>query len=206
MFRDTRPGPDYVSPARAASVASDVLVPLLQAAVTGVIAGLIGLLVILATGWAWWLPLVIALVTFALIWLRLMQEHNEHLWIKEWHEQQAAPPAEIHHITRLTVQVDGGRMVETEIDLPHDVMLKIARGVVNAGRPFSEREWSGQGRLLSSPAEFRALRDKLLDMDFLRWKDDQRRNLGVEWTPEGWAMLQQLAGGAVVVEGVVRNG
>lgn len=205
MFEKVR-RPDYMSPARPASVGSDVLVPLLQAAVTSVAAGIVAVLIVLATGVTFWLAVVAPIGVFVWVWLKLMTEHNDHLWIKEWHEQPEAAPSNIQHITRLTVQVDGGRMVETEFPIAHDVMVKIARGIVNAGRPFSEREWSGQGRLLASANEFREIRGRLMEMGLLTWKDEQRRNLGVEWTPEGWATLQQLAAGNAAVEGVVRNG
>jgi hypothetical protein len=163
--------------------------------------------VVVAAGWSWWLPPVVALVVFVWMWVKLVAEHNEHLWTKEWYQVEDKPgPAAIQHVTRLTVNVAGGRVVEAEFPVAHDVMVKIARGVVNAGRPFSEREWSGEGRLLSSPAEFRELRDKLMDMELLTWRNPERRNLGTEWTAEGWATLQAMAAGDTHADQMVRNG
>ncbi len=205
MFRDRRQ-PDYLAPARPATVDSDVFVPLLQAIVTAIAAAIVAGIVVLMAGWSWWLPVVAGLVVFVWTWVRLMSEHNEHMWTKQWHERpEEAPASNIQHVTRLTVQVAGGRLVEAEFPIPHDVLVKIARGVVNAKRPFSEREWSGQGRLLSSPAEFREIRDTLISMELLAWKDEERRNLGVDWTPEGWATLQRLAAGESQEDRMVRN-
>lgn len=202
MYKETR-HPNHISPARPASVGSDVLVPLLQSAITSIAAGVVTTIVVITTGWSFWLTVIITLVVFVWFWLRLMTQHNEHLWIKEWYdEQEQAFPNQ--YITRLTVHVDNGRMIETEFPVSHDVMSKIAKGIINAGRPFSEREWAGPGRLLKSPSEFRKIRDLLLGAGLLAWRDE-RHNLGVQWTTEGMAALQRLASGSAIVE-EVRNG
>lgn len=68
---------------------------------------------------------------------------------------------------------------------------ELARGVL-LGRPFSEAEWTGNGRPYSR-AEFRSLRSVLLERGVLEWRNADAPSQGVALTRPGRAVFGELA-------------
>lgn len=93
---------------------------------------------------------------------------------------------------RLEVSEDNGRH-ESYLDLPVDLdkLVPFARGVL-AGRPTSEREWTGSDGLLDQ-GQYRELRDELLLLGLSRWNNEAHKNQGWALTRKGEAVFRELA-------------
>lgn len=186
-------------PVRPPDVMADYLVPLLQALACGVTAGLLAAVVAHYAGWDLYAVLAVAVVAFAASWWWLLRHTLDSTVVREHVRTEPEQTQPGRQVTRLVVNV-GDVHQERELAIAPDKLLAIAKGVVNAERSFSEREWSGRGRLLSGRAEYELVRDFFLDIGWARWKDEGNRKLGLEWTPAGTAALKALASGRVKAE------
>lgn len=92
-----------------------------------------------------------------------------------------------------------GRLSFLDVPMEPTELIDFARGLC-AGRPLSESEWSGGGRLLSR-AQFRSLRAALMDRGFAVWRDADAPQLGVQLTPSGRALVRELARARACVSG-----
>lgn len=83
-------------------------------------------------------------------------------------------------------------------DISQDQLRTLAQGLLN-GLPFTERQWTGPGKPFSSGPEgsFRPLRSAWLKEGILQVVSDKDNRQGFDFTDEGWAMLEKLAGLAV---------
>ena len=155
---------ETATPARPASFASDLFVPLAQSLVTG---GLTGGLFTLALAelvpgfdgdllrvWAF-----SALAISTVAWLLLLAQTRRLLWqLERWTGKDldgdgtTGKPAAVPQVLR--VEVSNGTR-EVYLDLPGKpaALVTLARGVL-AGRSFAEGSWSGRGGLFSR-SEFR---------------------------------------------------
>ena len=70
-------------------------------------------------------------------------------------------------------------------------MTVLARGLLN-GIPFSERNWAGSGKPLSS-TEFRTLRSGWLKHGLLEVASDKDNRQGFYLTDQGWAVMEKFA-------------
>jgi len=70
-------------------------------------------------------------------------------------------------------------------------MTVLARGLLN-GIPFSERNWAGAGKPLSS-TEFRTLRSVWLKQGLLEVTSDKDNRQGFYLTDQGWSVMEQFA-------------
>lgn len=186
---------------RADTVGAGVVVPVLQGLAQGCLPAILVLtgLALLApqVGWAWWVALVGGLVALAAlaswrVWV-FIEKRQEMLWRREEIEHRdidkdghiGRPPVQVQvevsegrQLQILNVRIDAGR-------------LAILAGGVLAGRPLSEREWTGGGRLLSL-GEFRDLRGELLERGLARWVSEKDRRQGTELTVAGRAVFRRL--------------
>jgi len=189
---------ERVRPARKPSVSGHFSTPALQSLISGLAATMIFIPIAFMLGWRWWWPVLAGGCAFSLCWLFLLRYFNSLL--REVELVQTAPERTRQkltpEVTRLSVSTNEGHQ-EVQLNLSPEKILAIARGVVNAGRPFSEREWCGRGRLLASRAEYEHLRDRFIALGWLRWKDERNRQQGLEWTPAGTAGMKALASGRV---------
>ncbi|MCP4428259.1 MAG: hypothetical protein GY803_27540 [Chloroflexi bacterium] len=183
---------EYLSPARAAAPSSDVIVPLLQSAVSGFVVGLLTLWPTLANGWAWYVPLLVFGGVFAVAWFLLLADHRRSLWNRETIESGGTPspigqPDPV--LVRLQV-IEDGAIKYANLPIPIETLKTMARAIVN-GRSFSVSEWTGAGRPLSR-SQFETLRTWLLNNDYAEWVDPDNRRSGVTFSPAGWAFWRGL--------------
>jgi len=187
---------EFLTPARSASIASDVVVPFLQALVTAIVTGLVSLFPVIALD----LPLLTSLLAGALAmgmtWLYLLGEHRRSLWQHERFEHEPEPPVvqpqqppEIG--VKLAVDEGPGHMRFGHLPIDHATLVTLAKAL-EGGRAFSVAGLTGRGKLLSR-GEFETLRSWLLDSDYAHWKDSENRNLGIEFTNRGAAFWRALA-------------
>lgn len=186
-------------PERLNHITSGVVVPLLQALVTGFLIGLAALAVCAWLGWPWLaVSGSVAAVVMAVSWLSFRSR-----W--QWVIERAlgvdlnldgyigAPPERVPvEPVRVILSSKDGR--ETDfIDLPAkpEQLRQLADGL-SAGRSFSLSAWTGSGAPFSR-AEFEALRGELLRRGLARWKNDTSQAQGIELLASGKAILRRFA-------------
>jgi hypothetical protein len=195
---------EHRRPARQATVASDVVVPLLQSGVTAVLTSLVAIVPAYALNLSWLVVPTAGALAFVLMWARLLADHRRALWDVDRYQseperpQEAPPEAPPAHTTRLAFTL-GNAHQEVAFPIPPDTLLKLAKVCHNGVRAFSERELAGAGKLLRGRVEYERVRDVLLDMGWLRWKAADKRQ-GLEWTGPGRAGLRVLASGRATAE------
>lgn len=166
-------------------------------------------------GYEWFYPrmgwggvaLMMGLVLLALIGLvillsywgyKINQRHEPELF-KDWFPAEPEPKPEPEpkkkstHV-ELILDIKDPSTNQTfsqqfNIDLYR--LILFAKGT-RTGRPFSEREWTGYGRLLTRK-EFKDIRKAWLKTGFLRWKNENAHGQGVELTRKGNALVNGLA-------------
>ena len=191
---------EFLTPARSATVSADVVVPFLQALVTGLMTTLVAVVPVYFLRLPFQVTLLAGGIALCMTWLYLLADHRKSLWSHERYErdieQPVAPslidqarPKEVK--VKLAVNESTGRMRFGHLPIDHERLCSMARALKN-GRSFSVSAWSGRGKLLSR-SEFETLRDWLLDSNYAQWRDDHNRNLGVEFTSRGEAFWRALA-------------
>ncbi len=183
---------EYLRPARAAGVGSDVAVPLLQAFVSGVVVGLLAIWPTTAFFWAWYIPAIVGGLAFAAAWFALLKSHRASLWDSEkyFHDvpQQPQQPQQMH--VKLQIDEDGQHTKFVDLPLDPAQLKTIAAATIN-GRSFSLASWAGRGKLLSR-SQFETLRDWLLDNDYGLWADENNHAAGFLFTNKGRAFWRGL--------------
>ena len=195
-------------PARAASLASDVAVPILQSAFSGAVASAAA-----GMGAAWFLgtdPAMAARIAGAagvavlgLTWAALLADSRRLLWAIEnltgsdidgdgvTGEPEPEPePARL----RLDVKHDGGEragswdfltLPATEADF-----LTWARAAL-AGQSIAQSGWTGKAGLFSR-SDYDSMLGELERAGLVRWVDPQNKPQGREVSPAGRAALRRL--------------
>jgi hypothetical protein len=87
------------------------------------------------------------------------------------------------------------RSRQIELDVTEAQLEEFARGSLN-GTPFTERQWTGKGKPFSSGQDgtFRPFRKEWLRQGLVEVVSDKDNRQGFDFTDEGWAMLEKLAG------------
>ncbi|HKZ82130.1 MAG TPA: hypothetical protein VJ793_00555 [Anaerolineae bacterium] len=181
---------------------SEVIVPLEQAAIT---AGVITLPVAVVTalaGWPVYVPVIVGAVSFTASWFWLLRDSRGLLRVTErlisrdlngdgmvGDQPMPSKPSSVR--VEVTERRDGGTTMRF-LDMPIDEaqLQAFAKGIL-AGKSFSERTWAGDGKPFSQN-DFAALRDKLIETGYARWRGGERR-MGAELTAKGRAMFAGLA-------------
>lgn len=189
------------TPTRAASIESDVLVPLAQSAIFGALAGLVSIaLPLWVKGWSWWSPAAIALGVTALAWWVIAQDHRRALWtIEEMTsydidgDGQAGPPAPpAPPITLEIVHKSQGGKRFLNFNLPDGIgeadFLEFARGITLENRGLAELVWTGKGKLFSR-GRYGELLDILTQAEIVRLKNSHAPAQGRELTGAGYQAL-----------------
>lgn len=183
-------------------ITAPVTVPFLQAAITGLLAGiaagvLVAILGIEVSPWAagavvWTLATLGSWLSFRARWQMVIEralgvDLNGDGRIGDEPEPPALPPL------RVEVMQEGGRRGDF-IDLPYpDRLPELASGLLSGRRQFAQTAWTGAAGVFSR-AEFDNLRGEFLRRGLARWKNPQAPAQGVELTPAGRAVLRKLAG------------
>jgi|SRR3990167_1303872 len=191
------------TPHRAASRESEVIVPLQQAAITAGVVTLPVAALTAAAGWPVAVPVIVGTISFTASWFYLLRDSRSLLRVVErvtnrdingdgriGDEPEPAPRSVRLEVTE---HREGGATMRF-LDMPLDEarLREFARGIL-AGKSFSERAWAGDGKPFSQN-DFAALRDKLIETGYARWKGGERR-MGAELTAKGRAMFAGLADG-----------
>lgn len=184
-----------------------VIVPLAQAVITGVMAGIVAGGIWALARWPfspWLVGLIAGSGVMFFSWLAYRSN-----WQMVFESITGAdlnkdgyigpppvvvqPPKEPEKI-RIEVIQDEGKAGDW-IDLPYPEKLpELSRGLLEGKRQFSQTTWSGRGHLFSR-AEFETLRGELIRRGLARWKNPEAPSQGVELTPAGKAVLRRLAEG-----------
>lgn len=184
-----------------------VWLPLLQASITAVVA-FIGTLIVLYLLDAIDIlkpALMVAAITWVVMWLYLMRR-----WLNITAFERVTgidingdgvigaarkKPNEPLVIRLDDVRNGNYRSRTMELEVTEEELVELARGLLN-GRPFTEREWTGKGKPFSSGQEgsFRRLRSAWLKQGLLQVVSDKDHRQGFDFTDEGWATLEKLAG------------
>jgi len=180
------------------------LLPLVQASITAVMAG-IGTLTLLYLVNAIDLlkpVLIVASVVWVLTWLYLQRRwlnltslemltgsdlNNDHV-IGE-------PVKSVPQVVRIQIdQVEANghirQMKFMDLPISQNELSVLANGLLN-GAPFSEREWTEIRRVFSSK-EFRRLRSEMLKHDLLELRSDKDHRVGFDLTETGWALMRKF--------------
>lgn len=183
------------------------LVPLQQAAITGALVGMVIELVCIKVrfqdGWFW--SLVIFLLVTLATWLVLQSHWFELTSIHKLesmtgidldHDGKVGEPTAKQHSIHVDLHEttpDGsyhGQSANFVID--EAKLATLARGLLG-NRPLTEREWAGNGKLLSVD-QFRAMRSELLKRHLIVPKNIKDARQGFELTKSGRAVMEHFAG------------
>lgn len=199
-------------PARRASRESDVLVPFLQAAITGALSAL--MLGIVAGGvvywqaWPWWVVLGVVFFVWLFVtsttWLKLMSDSRELLWkLETWSNRDidgdgttGEPEPEPTETVRLEVKQTGnGNRRAFFHDLPTEPALFTtwAQAAVN-GQSLAVGHWVGNGRPFSR-SDYEALLEFLHGAGVVTWLNADAPAQGRTVTKPGKAALDAWLGG-----------
>ena len=153
------------------TVSAGVVLPLMQALVTGAIIGLVALLICQkndVTDWAFWSALSAVLVTLG-YWLMAQTIWRRLVRLVEMAVQQdfdgdgyVGEPEPAQSVRVEVTERDNGGYTNTQIaTLPYaDRIPMLAQGLL-AGVPFSDRRWAGDGRIFTD-GELTQLRLEML--------------------------------------------
>ena len=179
-----------------ASVA--VGVPILQAVATGIILALLALVLSIVfhapRPWAW--CGVVFVLSMAGTWLGAIRRWHSLTTFPEIQESPLTPRREYlsQPYGELTVRlVENNGQHETIARLPASMtqLQELSYGLL-AGLPFSERVWSGGGKLFSLN-QFRLLRSELLKRGCLTVNSGRDTRQGFQLSRPGLALMRHLS-------------
>jgi len=189
------------APARAASLESDVLVPLAQAGATGVVVALAGGVVAIWLRWPWWWPVAGGCLSMATAWLMLLGAHRRLLWIYETVSEaveavkEEREPKSEQVLVELYQRTDNQNRVQARrFELPPGVTVRAFRDWardVAGGRSAARAQWVGPGRPFSRDSydQFSQAMEKLGILANVPGKGRQvtagGRHLLARWLSEG---------------------
>lgn len=178
-----------------------VLVPLKQTMWTALIIGgtvfAFTLLFDVLDGWKW--GVAAFFLSLAGVWVLRMTDWRKQALKEDWNgwgtgwDGEAEPETHVVRIQMQHVEQNGHINVTKQFDLPvnDDELRELASGLL-LGRPFSEREWAGAGKLLSS-ARFRDLRAVMIRRGLLELVSDKDPRQGYRLTEDGEAVMRDYA-------------
>lgn len=179
------------------SLRAGALLPLAQAAITGILAGA-GAVSVWAlsrsvNAWTVFISVVSAAAFIAWIaalrrWRELL-EHDHGLTAPQAESESVIYPVET---VRVEVSQNGGSWVDwLELPIDRERLGKLAQALAS-GQALSLASFGGSGKLLSR-SEFERLRSELICRGLARWVSDHGHTAGAELTPAGRAVMRRLA-------------
>ncbi len=143
--------------------------------------------------------IIIGALTFVAVWLLLQKRwlsltNLEKLTGVDLNDDGVIGEPQITRIQIDEVTTQGHIRQSKYFDLPisEDKLTVLARGLLG-GRPFSEREWAGAGRILSSN-EFRSLRSEMIKRELLEMANPKDQRQGYILTAPGRGLMKRFAG------------
>jgi len=188
------------------TVEAGVLIPLQQAGITGLFVGLICLVSTVYFAVDDWpiISLLSWLVSTFLVWLILQKRWLSLTAVEKWTGQdlnhdgvigdpeQTESPRHTVTVELVTAQPNGCN-TKTLARLPvSEYDLSLVAGGLLAGRPFSERQWTGQGKPLSVN-QFRDLRDEMSKRGIVEQANPKDPRQGYKLTKAGQAVMRHFS-------------
>jgi hypothetical protein len=179
--------------------------PFLQSSLTGVITSTVVVVIAYALRarfpWSWGGAL--GVIAWALTWYQL-QKHWFSLTALEQvtgldinrdgviGDPDQVPESRIIHV-RMDETTKAGHFHQVRFDLPASStqMQELAIGVLQEGRPFTHREWTGAGAPFSD-AEFRALRNEMIRRELMAPASGKDARQGYVMTDAGRQVLESF--------------
>jgi len=179
-------------PVRAANVESDVIVPILQALITALVAGLITAIVALFVNWSWLSPLIAFGAVLSLIWLLFLIQHRLSLSTRETvsMQEEPKPQSRTWDIQGEFYNPETGQMYRPTFPGRPRYLRGFAQNVLISDVSFSVR---GARKSGLSDTEFEELRMLFFSNEWAEWRSPGQPRLGVELTPEGRQILDGIA-------------
>lgn len=182
------------------NVTGPVVIPLLQSVITGVLAGLVVMVILLWAKAPWWFPASI-LAMVGVMFISWQAYRNRWQMVIESFlgvdlngdgyigAPQAAPLALDPSPIRVELVQDAGQHTSL-IDLPAspEQLQALVTGILR-GKSFTLNAWLGT---FTRP-EFETLRDVLIMRGLARWKNENVHHQGADLTPAGKAVFKRLA-------------
>ena len=187
------------------SVGAGVIVPLLQALVTGLLVAIIAALVTAyykVTDWYFWAAISAALVIFGqwmfsqALWRRIVR-----LVEREWlvdidgdgtiGEPEPQQPAQSIQVEVTDKNSGFPRTDFIELPFSEDNITQLAEGL-KIGKPFTEREWCGAGKPLSVN-QFRKARVEMLRRGLIEQVNAKDARQGYRLTKAGTAVMRHFS-------------
>ena len=191
------------APARAASMESDVFVPLAQSFATGAALLVFGIGLAIWLKLSWWTPLAISGIGIALTWLYLLDAHRKLLWLVETishhdldGDGQAGQPEPEPEVTLHIRHEDqsGQAPFQQRLNLPKGVteqtLVDFAARYQITG--LSQSAWTGKGNPFSRSTYTQFL-NTLRQAGIVEWIDPGNHAQGQRVTRGGRAALAYLA-------------
>jgi len=180
------------TPVRKMEMVADVLVPLTQAAVSGILVGVLATPLFLSIDLPWYAGIYTGALSVGVIWGFRLGATKETLWIVEEligqdidQDGHAGAPS---YGARVDVRTDKGWQFD---DLPGQPanLHKFAIAVAG-GESFSERTAFGCG--LTEP-EWKSIRNKFIDNNWAYWRNPEQPKVGVDMLRSGRAIIRSIA-------------
>ncbi|GAB4440011.1 MAG: hypothetical protein Kow0031_21940 [Anaerolineae bacterium] len=182
------------TPVRKMELMADVVVPMAQATISGLmIGGLSTPLFAAAQNVPWYAGIYLGGISVGLVWVFRLATSRETLWVVEEltgadldNDGHTGPPPSYGVRTELKT-TDGWQFDNLPGQPP--ALHKFATAI-SSGESFTERNATAAG--LSQP-EWNALRDKFVANNWAYWRNPQRPQVGVELLRAGRAVLRSIA-------------
>lgn len=194
--------PSYAEKSFLHTIGAAVVVPFWQSVAISVAVGIAAFILLIRFGSPWKDAGVNTLTIMALMFLGtliFLMRHWFFLTIERTFDIDIPGVGEEPEKPKVTrIQIDeltpAGHIRQAKmIDLPAtEEELKTLFSGLKAGRPFSEREWAGDGKLLSSD-RFRALRAEMIRRELLTIRNPKDHRQGYVLTRQGEAVQDEYA-------------
>lgn len=170
-------------------IRSGVLIPFLQAVVTGFFSGMLIIGVLVLAG-AFQLAVLAVLAGGVMLfcWLRLLGN-----WLAVYSPIRVVehqPAGERAPFVTIEIKQDNRRLQFIELPASEEQLVRLAEGLLR-GTPLSESAWCGAGRVFTK-SEFHQLRDEMLKRQLVAWKNEQFPAQGLVLTVAGRHVFQHL--------------
>ena len=176
------------TPVGKAGIEADVYVPLLQAAICGVVAALLVTIYTVVKDKPWPTPIIAGVIVFAVSWWLLLLDHRKLLRkVETFVGKDLDGDGEVGFSVEITESLADGRkrMKFCEFPAKQRDVERFALAVLNG-----QLTVHGNHRL--SRRTFEQLRDESLSRGLLAWVNPQARNQGVELTRVGEHVFESL--------------
>lgn len=183
---------EFLQPARAAGIASDVLVPAFQAGITALSLAALVAFVAIGLKLTWLVPVITAFLAFSVAWFHFLSEHRRSLWnIERIEAVEEQPLPQLHRIELIETRPGNQSAITRYLTLPAGMdakmMIRIGQALKVPGANFS-RPYLCHERKILTQTEYKTLRKLLIDHGLAETMPNNHTRL----TPPGRAMFRKF--------------